>query len=92
MVALWSHEIWLAKTRPEEYAQLWGGEGPVAGVWYYASETVYFLHLAALILWFLAGMVLSLDRRPFKRPKILLAHAVLSLLWFGYNILKNQLC
>lgn len=90
VVAVSVHEIWSVKAQPEEYARLWGGEGPVAGAWYYASETVYLLHLVGLILWFLAGMLLSLGRGPFRRPKLLVGHAALSLLWLGYNVLSAK--
>ena len=33
MVALWGSDVWSVLTEPEKYAPLWGGEGPVAGVW-----------------------------------------------------------
>lgn len=86
MVVLWGHEIVSVKMRPEEYAYLWGGEGPVAGIWYYASETAYLLHLGLLVLWFLAGIALCLGRGPFNRPKLLLAHALISGLWLAATL------
>lgn len=91
MVILWSQEIWSVKAHPEEYTGLWGGEGPVAGVWYYASESIYFWHMVGLLLWFLAGMLLSLGRGPFRRPRLLVWHAALSVVWLGYNILCAKL-
>ena len=79
MLILWGHELWVVMTHPEDYARLWGGEGPLA-VWYYASEAVYLVHLAGLLLWFLAGLGLGfgwLRRRPWLLP----GHVALSLLW-----------
>ena len=54
MTIVWMSEVWDVKTAPEKYACLWGGEGPVARLWYYASESLYLLHLACLIVWFLS--------------------------------------
>ena len=82
MVALWGSEVWSVLTGPEKYAPLWGSEGPVAGIWYYASEEYYLLHLAGLIVWFLAGMALSLCNRAYRR-KLLLLHCCLSMLWLA---------
>jgi hypothetical protein len=81
MVALWISEIWSVATRPEEYAFLWGSE-----VWYYASESVYLFHLLVLIIWFSAGILLSLLRGPL-RWKLLITHVILSMLWLmlAYN-------
>ena len=56
MTIVWMSEVWDIKTAPEKYACLWGGEGPVARLWYYASESLYLLHLAYLIVWFLSGI------------------------------------
>ena len=55
MTIVWVSEVWDVKTAPEKYACLWGGEGPVARLWYYASESLYLLHLVCLIVWFLSG-------------------------------------
>ena len=35
MTIVWVSEVWDVKTAPEKYACLWGGEGPVARLWYY---------------------------------------------------------
>ena len=83
MVVLMSHEIWQVKTRPAEYAFLWGSEGPVAGLWWYASERAYLLLLVGEIILFLAGIWLCLSRMPF-RTKLLSAHLGLSVLWIIY--------
>ncbi len=80
MTTLWVSEVWSVKTEPEKYADVWGGEGPVAQVWYYDAECLYVLHLACLIVWFLSGMLLCLCSWSFKR-KLLLAHVCLSMLW-----------
>lgn len=48
MTIVWVSEVWDVKTAPEKYACLWGGEGPVARLWYYASERLYLLHLVCL--------------------------------------------
>ena len=85
MGVLWISAICDVKTEPAEYASLWGGEGPVAGLWYYASESVYLLHLAGLVIWFLAGILLCLSRGRFRR-NLLLAHFGLSALWAAVNI------
>ncbi len=82
MVALWGGEVWSVLTEPEKYAFLWGGEGPVAGVWHYASEDRYLFHLVCLIVWFLAGMALCLCKRACRR-KLLLLHCCLSMLWLA---------
>lgn len=82
MVALWGSDVWSVLTEPEKYAPLWGGEGPVAGVWYYASEGRYLFHLACLIVWFLAGVALALCNRACRR-KLLLLHCCLSMLWLA---------
>ena len=82
MVALWGNEVWSVLTEPEKYASLWGGEGSVAGIWYYASEEYYLLHLVCLIVWFLAGIVLYLCKRACRR-KLLLLHCCLSMLWLA---------
>jgi hypothetical protein len=80
MVVLWIHEIWRVKTKPELYFFLWGAEGPMAGLWYYASEKIYLLHLAGLIIWFLVGILLCLSQEQFRR-KLLFMHFCLSMLW-----------
>lgn len=82
MTALWVSEVWVVKTEPAKYVHLWGGEGPVAGLWYYASERLYVLHLACLIIWFLFGILLCLCQWSF-RGKLLLAHFGLSVLWLA---------
>ena len=82
MVALWGSDVWSVLTEPEKYAPLWGGEGPVAQLWYYASEGLYLLHLACLIVWFLSGIGLCLCRWSSRR-KLLLAHFCLSMLWLA---------
>lgn len=82
MTILWASELWNVKTGPEKYAYLWGGEGPVAQLWYYASEGLYLLHLACLIVWFLSGIGLCLCRWSSRR-KLLLAHFCLSMLWLA---------
>ena len=79
MTILWASELWSVKTGPEKYAYLWGGEGPVAQLWYYASEGLYLLHLACLTVWFLSGIGLCLCRWSSRR-KLLLAHFCLSML------------
>lgn len=88
MALLWLHEIWHVKWHPEEYAPLWGSEGPVAGLWYYASETAYITNLLILLLWFLIGALLCLNRGIFRHPRLLIAHVFLSLLWIIYNLLN----
>ena len=80
MTIVWMSEVWDVKTAPEKYACLWGGEGPVARLWYYASESLYLLHLACLIVWFLSGIWLCVCRWSLKRA-LLLAHVCLSMLW-----------
>ena len=85
MVALFLREIAEVKNHPEAYASLWGGEGPVAGLWYYFSETVYLLHAAALACWFLAGMIASLGRGRFRSAAPLVVHSALSGLWFAFS-------
>lgn len=82
MVALWGSDVWSVITEPEKYAPLWGGEGPVAGVWCYASEGRYLFHLVCLIVWFLAGVALALCNRACRR-KLLLLHCCLSMLWLA---------
>lgn len=82
MTILWTSEVCSVKTEPEKYACLWGGEGPVARLWYHASEGLYLLHLACLILWFLSGIGLCVCRWPSRR-KLLLAHFCLSMLWLA---------
>ena len=78
--ALWLSELWEVKRQPEAYANLWGSEGPVAGLWYYASEQLYILHLVGLLLWFGAGMLLSLYQGRFNR-NLLTGHIFLTALW-----------
>ena len=80
MTIVWVSEVWDVKTAPEKYACLWGGEGPVARLWYYASERLYLLHLVCLIVWFLSGVWLCVCRWTLKRA-LLLAHVCLSMLW-----------
>lgn len=80
MTIVWVSEVWNVKTAPEQYACLWGGEGPVAQLWYYASENLYLLHLACLIVWFMSGIWLCVCRWSLKRA-LLLAHVCLSMLW-----------
>ncbi|HIU16921.1 MAG TPA: hypothetical protein IAB01_00555 [Candidatus Avidesulfovibrio excrementigallinarum] len=87
--ALWLSEIWEVKRHPEAYAPLWSGEGPVAGLWYYASEQLYILHLAALALWFGCGMLLSLHKNPIIR-KLLPAHVLLSVLWVLVSLCQPE--
>lgn len=65
-----------------EIRLLVGGEGPVAQLWYYASENLYLLHLACLIVWFLSGILLCLCRWSF-RTTLLLAHFCLGMLWLA---------
>ena len=62
MTIVWVSEVWDVKTAPEKYACLWGGEGPVARLWYYASESLYLLHIVCLIVWFLSGIWLCVCR------------------------------
>lgn len=82
MTVLWGSEVWCVKTEPEKYMYLWGGEGPVAHLWYYASESLYVLHLACLVVWFLSGMMLCVCRWSCK--KILLrTHVCLTMLWLA---------
>ncbi len=82
MTALWASEVWIVHSEPEEYAYLWGSEGPVANVWYYDSECLYLLHLTILIVWFLSGIWLCLCRWALRR-KLLFVHFCLSLLWLA---------
>lgn len=86
MTMLWLSEVWNVKTKPERYVSLWGGEGPVAQLWYYTSEDLYLLHLACLIVWFLSGIWLCVCRWSFKRT-LLLVHFCLSMLWLAAAIL-----
>ena len=88
MTIVWISEVWDVKTAPEKYACLWGGEGPVAQLWYYASESLYLLHLACLIVWFLSGIWLCVCRWTFKRA-LLLAHVCLSMLWLTAALITN---
>ena len=85
MCALFASEIAAVKMRPEDYAPLWGGEGPAAGVWQYASERAYLLHAAALAAWFLAGMSACLRGKPLRGNRLLIAHMALSGLWFAVS-------
>ena len=85
VLALFLHEIAAVKNHPEAYAPLWGGEGPVAGVWRYSSETVYLLHAVVLACWFLAGMFVSLGRGRFRNSAPLIVHSALSALWFAFS-------
>ena len=62
MCVLFASEIAAVKMRPEDHAPLWGGEGPVPGVWYCASERIYLLHALALAAW-------SLELLPVLMPK-----------------------
>lgn len=82
MTALWASEVWSVLSEPEEYASLWGAEGPVANVWYYGSEYLYLLHLAGLIVWFLSGIWLCLCRWSVRRT-LLFAHFCVSMLWLA---------
>lgn len=82
MVVLWFEEIGQVRIKPDQYASLWGSEGPAGGLWYYASEPVYLFHLVCLVIWFLCGMFLCLSSRPRVR-KFLPAHFALSLMWTG---------
>lgn len=79
---LWVSEVWSVKTEPAKYTHLWGGEGPVVKLWYYASEGLYLLYLVCLIIWFLSGILLCLCQWSFRR-KLLLAHFCLSMLWLA---------
>lgn len=88
MTIVWMSEVWDVKTAPEKYACLWGGEGPVARLWYYASESLYLLHLACLIVWFLYGIWLCVCRWSLKRA-LLLAHVCLSMLWLTAALITN---
>ena len=88
MTIVWMSEVWDVKTAPEKYACLWGGEGPVARLWYYASESLYLLHLACLIVWFLSGIWLCVCRWSLKRA-LLLAHVCLSMLWLTAALITN---
>jgi hypothetical protein len=87
MAALWIQEIWEVKTEPEKYVHLWSGEGPVAGLWYYASEKIYLFHLVCLIIWFLAGILFCLRQGQFWR-KLLFMHFGLSVLWLAAQIYR----
>lgn len=87
--ALWLSELWDVKTRPEAYAPLWSGEGPVAGVWYYASEQLYTLHLVVLIIWFGCGMLLALYQGRFSR-KLLAVHGLLTVLWVLVSLCQPE--
>lgn len=78
------HEIWSVNIHPEEYVYLWGAEGPIAGIGFYASEAAYLIHEAILLLWFLCGMMLCIPR--LNRFNLLIVHFVLSLLWMSVNI------
>ena len=89
MVALWGGEVWSVVIEPEKYASLWGGEGPVAGVWYYASKELYLFHLVCLIVWFLAGMALCLCKWVYRR-KLLPVHCCLSLLWLAASYIAVE--
>ena len=88
MTIVWMSEVWDVKTAPEKYACLWGGEGPVARLWYYASESLYLLHLACLIVWFLSGIWLCVCRCSLKRA-LLLANVCLSMLWLTAALITN---
>lgn len=88
MTIVWISEVWDVKTAPGKYACLWGGEGPVAQLWYYASESLYLLHLACLIVWFLSGIWLCVCRWSLKRA-LLLAHVCLSMLWLTAALITN---
>ena len=86
MCALFASEIAAVKMRPEDYAPLRGGEGPVAGVWYYASERGYPLYASALAVWFLAGVVACLCGKPLRNNYLLIVHMALSGLRFALSV------
>ncbi len=85
MCALFASEIAAMKMRPEDYAALWAGEGPAAGVWYYASERIYLLHASALAAWFLAGVFACLRGKPLRDNRLLIVHMALSGLWLAVS-------
>ena len=80
MVVLWGQDFLAVTSYPEKYP--FGVEGPVAGIWFYASERLYRLHLALLLLWFSVGILMCLGRASFRRWKLLPAHIGLTALWF----------
>lgn len=86
--ALWGSELWTVKTQPGTYTDLWNSEGPVAGVWYYASEQLYTLHLVALLIWFGCGVLLSLYQGPYSK-KLLTVHVLLSMLWVIVSLCQS---
>ena len=86
MCALFASEIAAVKMYPADYAPLWGGESPVPGVWYYASERIYLLHALALAAWFLAGAFTCLRGKPFRDNHLLIVHMALSGLWFAVSV------
>lgn len=88
MAFLSCHEIASVWMHPEAYAPLLGGEGPVAGIWYYASERAFLLHSGLGAVWFLAGMLLCLGRGLFKRPKLLVVHALLTVIWLDSVLIR----
>lgn len=85
MCALFASDIAAVTMRPEDCAPLWGGEGPVAGVWYYASERVYLLRALALAAWFLAGVFACSRGKPLRNNRFLIVHMALSGLWFAFS-------
>lgn len=87
MSALSLDAIWLVVTEPEQYAPLWGGEGPAGEFWYYESEKTYLFYNAFWAIWYLCGILVCLFRRMFAK-KFVLAHFLLSMAEMLYIYLE----
>ena len=82
---LFLHEIAAVILHPEDYGPLWGGEGPMAGLWYYRSKAPYILSAGFAALWFICGAGAGARIRPFRHPAMLPAHIALTAMWFFFH-------
>lgn len=64
-------------TNPEFVAELARGQYR-SWIWYYQSEAHYFGSAIFMVLWSGFGFALCLAKKTFRKPKLLLAHGLLT--------------
>jgi hypothetical protein len=73
-------DFYQAFNHPEQYP--FGAEGPVAGIWYYKTQTAYLWFDVILICWFSVGILLCSLQHKFRSLKWgILTHCILTLLY-----------
>lgn len=78
LVALFLDEIWQVVADPEQYAPLWGGEGPAGEFGYYSSRNIYLAYHGFLATWFFFGATACFSCRLSIAP-LVFCHFLLSL-------------